>query len=75
MDLRTTQAYICVSERTLRERIHREDDPLPAVQDEKKIYIRRTRLGQWLESHPVRRGSGADVDQIVNDVLASLAEV
>ena len=74
MDLRTAQSYICVSERTLREWIHREVDPLPAVQSDKKIFIRRTRLDQWLESHPVRRGSGIDVEELVNDVLGSLTE-
>lgn len=73
MDLKTAQAYICVCERTLREWIHREVDPLPAVQSDKKIFIRRTRLDQWLESHPVQRGSGIDVEQLVNDVLGSLA--
>ena len=72
MDLKTAQTYICVSERTLREWIHREVAPLPAVQSDKKIFIRRTRLDQWLESDPVQRGSDMDVEQLVNDVLGSL---
>ena len=36
MDLKTIQQYACVSERTVRDWIHRPYKPLPAVQVEKK---------------------------------------
>jgi hypothetical protein len=73
LDLNAAQAYICVSERTLREWIHRDSDPLPAVQlNGMKIFIRRSQLDRWMESHAIRPGSGVDVDQMVNEVLGEL---
>lgn len=71
MDLKTAQTYVCVSERTLREWIHRDHDPLPAFQDGGKIFINRTRLDRWMLSHPVT-SSLTDVDLIVNAVVSSM---
>ncbi len=73
MDLRTTQAYVSVSERTLRDWIHRERDPLPAFQDGGKIFISRSRLDRWMESHPITASSVGDVGAIVDEVMSSLA--
>jgi excisionase family DNA binding protein len=73
MDLRTVVKYVCVSERTVRDWIHRDFNALPAVQAEKKILIRRSQLDRWLESHAVQSSGAGDIDGIVNDVMASLA--
>lgn len=74
MDLKTAQTYICASERTLREWIHRDSDPLPAVRDgEGKIFISRTRLDQWMLNHPLT-SEKPDLDAIVNEVISGLAE-
>lgn len=43
LDLKSLQKYACVSERTLREWIHRPVDPLPAVRVGTKILIRVVR--------------------------------
>ncbi len=54
MDLKAVQRYACVSERTLREWIHRSENPLPAVQVGKKILVRRSELDHWLQMHVLR---------------------
>jgi excisionase family DNA binding protein len=71
MDLKTIQQYACVSERTIREWIHRPHKPLPAVQVDKKILIRRSQFDRWLEAHPIRP-IAVDVGQIVDEVVTSL---
>jgi len=42
LDMKALEQYACVSERTLREWIHRAVDPLPAVRVGSKILVRRT---------------------------------
>ena len=71
MDLRTLQQYACVSERTLREWIHRAVDPLPAVRVGCKILVRRTELDRWLESHRIEH---LDLGCIVDEMIAGVAE-
>ena len=49
MDLKAVQRYACVSERTLREWLHRASvEPLPAVPVGTKILIRRSVFDGWL---------------------------
>jgi hypothetical protein len=73
MDLKTVQAYACVSERLVREWIHRPVNPLPAVQvSGGKLLVSRSRLDRWLESHPFQPLHNVDVDQIADDVLKDL---
>lgn len=70
MDLQTTVNYACVSERLVRDWIHRPVDPLPASRvDGGKILISRVKFDQWLEAHPYKPLEGIDVDQIVADVM------
>ena len=69
LDLRTLQKYACVSERTLREWIHRPVNPLPAVQVGKKILVRRTILDEWLERHLIKK---VDVSGIVDEIMAGV---
>lgn len=72
MDLKAVQRYACVSERTVRDWIHRSHNPLPAVQVDKKILIRRSQFDRWLEAHQIRPIAAADVGQIVDEMMTSL---
>ena len=75
MDLKTAQGYADVSDRTLREWIHRSQDPLPASQVERgKILIKRSKFDLWLEAHPMQSISSIDVDQIADQIMSQLKE-
>jgi excisionase family DNA binding protein len=67
LDLKALQRYACVSERTIRDWIHRPDNPLPAVRVGTKLLIRRSTLDRWLQAHEVKR---VDVDYIVDEMVA-----
>jgi len=69
MSLRELTEYAAVSERTLRCWMHREKNPLPAVQVAGKILIRRSVFDMWLERHRIRGKQSVDVNAIVNDLL------
>ena len=69
MDLRALQRYACVSERTLRQWIHRPVDPLPAVRVGTKILVRRSAFDAWLEVHRMKR---IDVDIILEEMITDL---
>ena len=67
--IRELTQYAAVSERTLREWIHRESDALPAVRVDGKILVRRPQFDSWLERHRIKQMKRVDVDAIVNDLL------
>ena len=69
LDLKTLRGYACISERTLREWIHRSVDPLPASQLGGKILVRRRVFDQWMESHRVKT---VDVSCIVEEMVAAV---
>lgn len=69
MDLKALQGYACVSERTLRDWIHRPENLLPAVRVGTKILVRRSGFDEWLENHRLER---IDVACIVNQVLGGV---
>jgi hypothetical protein len=69
LDLRGLRQYACVSERTLREWIHRALDPLPAVRVGCKILVRRSKFDLWLEAHQVKH---IDVGCIVDEMIAGV---
>ncbi len=72
MDLKRLQQYACVSERTLREWIHRAVNPLPAVQVGGKILIRRSVFDRWLEAHRLKAVDvGCIVDEMVSAVIGT----
>ena len=71
LDLKALREYACVSERTLREWIHRSVDPLPAVRVGNKILVRRSLFDHWLEAHAVRP---LDVGYIVDELVAGVME-
>jgi len=72
MDPRILQQYACVSERTLRDWIHRPENPLPAVQVGSKILVRRSTFDQWLEDHLVKNlDVGCIVDELVKGVMGT----
>lgn len=72
MDLTSLQQYACVSERTLREWIHRVVNPLPAVRVASKLLVRRSVFDSWLEAHQVRH---LDVGCIVDELVAGVKEM
>lgn len=72
MDLKRIQEYACVSERTIREWLHRGPRPLPAVRVGTKILIRRSIFDAWLESHPLTPTESLDVDSTVDEIITGL---
>ena len=70
LDLKSLQGYACVSERTLREWIHRGANPLPATRVGTKILVRRSTFDQWLENHRLKI---VDVGCIVDELVAGVA--
>jgi excisionase family DNA binding protein len=72
MDLKGLTHYASVSERTLREWIHRAINPLPAVRVGTKILVRKTVFDQWLEAHPLVPAESVDVSGIAGEILADL---
>jgi excisionase family DNA binding protein len=69
MDLRPLTAYASVSERTLREWIHRPENLLPAVRLGMKLLVRKSALDRWLEAHQVKH---VDVGYIVEEMVAGV---
>jgi excisionase family DNA binding protein len=69
LDLRGLQRYASISERTLREWVHRPADPLPAVRVGTKILVRRSSFDAWLEAHRLKQ---IDTDIILNNIVAGL---
>jgi excisionase family DNA binding protein len=69
LDLKALQKYACVSERTLREWIHRPVDPLPAVRVGTKILVRRSDFDRWLEGYQIK---SVDLGCIVDEVVAGV---
>lgn len=69
LGIRELTKYASVSERTLREWMHRQNDALPAVRVEGKILVRRSQFDAWLERHRITPNVPVDVDAIVNGLL------
>jgi excisionase family DNA binding protein len=69
LDLKALQRYACVSERTLREWVHRVSDPLPAARVGAKILVRRSTFDRWLENHTLK---SVDVSCIVDEMVAGV---
>ncbi len=69
LDLRGLQQYACVSERTLREWIHRSTNPLPAARVGLKILVRKSVFDGWLERHEVKV---VDIGSIVEDLVVGI---
>jgi hypothetical protein len=73
MDLKSLRTYACVSDRSVRDWIHRPQHPLPAVQVEKgKFLVKRSEFDKWLIAHTFQSVDSVDFDGIVNDVLKEL---
>ena len=69
LDLKALQRYVCVSERTLREWVHRPNNPLPAARVGTKILVRRSTVDHWLENHRLK---SVDVGCIVDELVAGV---
>ena len=74
LDLRCLRLYAAVSERTIREWLHRAINPLPAVRVGMKILVRRSTFDAWLEQHPLIPAESLNVNETVNEILADLAD-
>jgi excisionase family DNA binding protein len=72
LDLKALRQYACLSERTIRDWIHRPVDPLPAVRVGSKILVRRSVFDRWLEAHQVRN---IDLGCIVDELVAGVKEL
>jgi excisionase family DNA binding protein len=73
MDLKGLTGYAAVCERTLREWIHRAQDPLPASRVGTKILVKRSAFDRWLEDHPVTGLDSVDVEAVADEILEGLA--
>jgi excisionase family DNA binding protein len=72
MDLKALRGYACVSERTLRDWMHRSVDPLPAVRVGSKILVRRSTFDRWLENHSLKTiDVGCIVDELVSGMMGT----
>lgn len=69
LDLKALQQHACVSERTIRDWIHRSVDPLPAARVGTKILVRRSVFDRWLEAHQIKQ---VDIGCIVNGLIAGV---
>jgi excisionase family DNA binding protein len=72
LDLRALTMYAAVSERTIREWLHRSLNPLPAVRVGTKILVRRSIFDAWLEKHPLIPADSINVNETVNEILADM---
>jgi excisionase family DNA binding protein len=71
LDLKALTRYASISERTMRQWIHRASNPLPAVRVGGKILVRRSEFDRWLENHSL---GPIDVGCIVNQMVADLID-
>jgi excisionase family DNA binding protein len=73
LDLKGLTRYAAVSERTLREWIHRSSNPLPASQVGTKLLVKRSTFDRWVEAHAVTPADSVDVNAMAGEILADLA--
>ena len=73
MDLKTVTRYAAVSERTIREWIHRATSPLPALRVGTKILVNRSVFNDWLKLHPLSPANAVDVAAIAKQIITELA--
>jgi excisionase family DNA binding protein len=64
IDLKDLTSYAAVSDRTLREWIHRAENPLPASRVGSKILISRRKFDAWLEQQQVKPVETIDLQRI-----------
>jgi len=69
LDLKALRGYACVSERTLREWIHRASNTLPAARVGAKILVRKSTFDRWLENHSLKT---IDIGCIVDELVAGV---
>jgi excisionase family DNA binding protein len=72
MDIRALTQYASISQRTIREWIHRASNPLPAAQVGNKLLIKRSVFDEWLAAHTVQPELA--VNAIVQDVMRGLQD-
>jgi excisionase family DNA binding protein len=70
MSLATLTRYADVSERTLREWLHRAVNPLPASRVGGKILVARAKFDAWLAAQPLVPAEAVNVDAIAEEILS-----
>jgi hypothetical protein len=70
LSLKALAAYSGLSVRKLRECLRHPSRPLPHYRVDGKILVRGSEFDAWIAAYP--RIGDADVDQIVDDVIAKL---
>jgi hypothetical protein len=71
LDLRTLEHYCCTSERTLRDHINREHNPLPARRVGGKLFVSRRAFDLWMESQP-EAARVVDLGGIVDEIVSAV---
>lgn len=69
LDLQALTKYAALSINTIREWIHNDVDPLPAVQVGGKLLIRKSEFDTYLDRHRVKPLGSIDMDAVVKRVL------
>lgn len=72
--MKAITSYAAVSERTLREWIHRGENPLPAVRVGTKILISRRKFDAWLEQHRLKPFGSVDIQGIVDEMVSGVRQ-
>jgi hypothetical protein len=67
--MKTLSRYSSSGERTLREWIHRQNDPLPASQAGGKLLVSRQNFDSWMERQAVKI-ERVDVDKLVEEICS-----
>ncbi len=70
LDLSELTRYVSASDRTVREWIRRQENPLPAVKVGNKVLVRRSQVDTWLESHAIAKEN--TIAAIVDDVMSGI---
>jgi len=72
MDLKGLTVYAAVSDRTLRDWLHRAVNPLPAVQVGGKVLVKRSAFDRWLEAQPLRPADTVSVQDVAEQIMSEL---
>jgi hypothetical protein len=73
LDLKTLARYACSGERTIREWIHRHNDPLPASQVAGKIRVNRSSFDTWMERQALKVDR-VDTEKMASAIFSSISE-
>jgi hypothetical protein len=72
LSLAALAIYASVSGKVLRSWIHAANNPLPASQRGRKLYVHRRTFDQWMQAHQLTEG--ARMDRMVEEIVSELTE-